>query len=114
MSSSASTVARALAGQPRVVWADEPTGVLDSETADTVMVLLRQLNQEGLTLIVVTHDEGVGNTAHRPDRMPTAPHRERRAGYDPSRLSRCPSSSFSLPFLFLLFFKPGSPAPCVL
>ncbi|MET1001091.1 MAG: ABC transporter ATP-binding protein [Acidimicrobiia bacterium] len=63
------TVARALAGQPRVVWADEPTGALDSETADTVMDLLRQLNQEGLTLIVVTHDEGVGNTAHRLIRM---------------------------------------------
>ena len=63
------TVARALAGQPRVVWADEPTGALDSETADTVMDLLRQLNHEGLTLIVVTHDEGVGNTAHRLIRM---------------------------------------------
>ena len=89
------TVARALAGQPRVVWADEPTGALDSETADTVMDLLRQLNQEGLTLIVVTHDEGVGNTARSPHPHARRPHRERRAGNDSRRLSRCPSSSFS-------------------
>ena len=54
------TVARALAGRPRVVWADEPTGALDSETAEQVMQLLRELNADGLTLIVVTHDEGVG------------------------------------------------------
>lgn len=59
------TVARALAGRPRVVWADEPTGALDSETAATVMLLLRQLHEEGLTLIVVTHDETVGRSAER-------------------------------------------------
>jgi putative ABC transport system ATP-binding protein len=59
------TVARALAGRPRVVWADEPTGALDSETADQVMELLRDLNGDGLTLIVVTHDEGVGRSANR-------------------------------------------------
>jgi putative ABC transport system ATP-binding protein len=59
------TVARALAGRPRVVWADEPTGALDSETAQQVLDLLRELNGEGLTLIVVTHDEGVGYSANR-------------------------------------------------
>lgn len=59
------TVARALAGRPRVVWADEPTGALDSETAATVMELLHDLHREGLTLIVVTHDEGVGRSAER-------------------------------------------------
>lgn len=59
------TVARALAGRPKVVWADEPTGALDSETAGTVMDLLRDLNREGLTLIVVTHDTGVGHSAGR-------------------------------------------------
>ena len=42
------------------MWADEPTGALDSETAVQVMQLLRELNADGLTLIVVTHDEGVG------------------------------------------------------
>ena len=63
------TVARALAGRPRVVWADEPTGALDSETATTVLTLLRELHAEGLTLIVVTHDEGVGASANRMIRM---------------------------------------------
>ncbi len=59
------TVARALAGRPKVVWADEPTGALDSETAAIVMDLLAELNKEGLTLVVVTHDAGVGQRAHR-------------------------------------------------
>ncbi len=60
------TVARALAGRPKVVWADEPTGALDSETASVVMDLLAELNsQDGLTLIVVTHDEEVGRSAQR-------------------------------------------------
>ena len=63
------TVARALAGRPRVVWADEPTGALDSETAEQVMQLLRELNADGLTLIVVTHDEGVGASANRAIKM---------------------------------------------
>jgi putative ABC transport system ATP-binding protein len=63
------TVARALAGRPRVVWADEPTGALDSETAERVMELLRELNADGLTLIVVTHDESVGKSASRLVRM---------------------------------------------
>jgi putative ABC transport system ATP-binding protein len=59
------TVARALAGQPRLVWADEPTGALDSETAEIVMKLLSELNTEGLTMVVVTHDAHVGRSAHR-------------------------------------------------
>src|SRR4051794_18449258 len=63
------TVARALAGRPRVVWADEPTGALDSETAVRVMELLRDLNADGLTLILVTHDESVGMSANRLVRM---------------------------------------------
>jgi putative ABC transport system ATP-binding protein len=63
------TVARALAGSPRVVWADEPTGALDSETAQQVLDLLRELNADGQTLIVVTHDEGVGGAANRVIRM---------------------------------------------
>jgi putative ABC transport system ATP-binding protein len=63
------TVARALAGRPKVVWADEPTGALDSDTAVRVMELLRELNADGLTLILVTHDEGVGASANRLVRM---------------------------------------------
>lgn len=59
------TVARALAGQPAIVWADEPTGNLDSETAGSIMDLLRELNSDGLTLVLVTHDAQIGATAGR-------------------------------------------------
>src|SRR5437660_1686328 len=57
------TVARGLAGSPRVVWADEPTGALDSEAAENVLELLRELRADGHTLIVVTHDEMASGTA---------------------------------------------------
>jgi putative ABC transport system ATP-binding protein len=61
-------IARALAGRPRIVWADEPTGNLDSETAVAVMNLLGELHEEGLTIILVTHDPTV---AARGDRLVT-------------------------------------------
>ncbi|MDQ3985101.1 MAG: ABC transporter ATP-binding protein [Actinomycetota bacterium] len=63
------TIARALAGGPAIVWADEPTGNLDTETADSVMDLLRDLNREGLTLVLVTHDPAIGRSAQRLIRM---------------------------------------------
>ncbi|MDH3678866.1 MAG: ABC transporter ATP-binding protein [Acidimicrobiia bacterium] len=63
------TIARALAGRPALVWADEPTGALDSETAAEVMDLLCELHAEGLTLILVTHDAAVGALAARLVRM---------------------------------------------
>jgi putative ABC transport system ATP-binding protein len=63
------TVARALAGEPAIVWADEPTGNLDTETAGQVMDLLHELNREGLTLVLVTHDPAIGATASRLIRM---------------------------------------------
>jgi putative ABC transport system ATP-binding protein len=63
------TIARALAGRPAIVWADEPTGNLDTETADSVMKLLRDLNHDGLTLILVTHDSAIGSNARRLIRM---------------------------------------------
>jgi putative ABC transport system ATP-binding protein len=59
------TIARALAGRPQIVWADEPTGNLDSETAGAVMGLLHELHAEGLTVILVTHDQGIAETAGR-------------------------------------------------
>ena len=59
------TIARALAGRPQIVWADEPTGNLDSETAAQVMELLHGLHREGLTLILVTHDQAIGASAER-------------------------------------------------
>ena len=59
------TIARALAGRPRIVWADEPTGNLDSETATAVMELLSELHHDGLSLILVTHDRAVAEYADR-------------------------------------------------
>ena len=63
------TIARALAGRPSIVWADEPTGNLDTETAATIMRLLRDLNEEGLTVVLVTHDPAIGEMAERIIRM---------------------------------------------
>lgn len=63
------TIARALAGRPSIVWADEPTGNLDTETAQQIMELLRELNSEGLTLVLVTHDPAIGKTAGNLIRM---------------------------------------------
>ena len=64
------TIARALANRPVLVWADEPTGDLDSDTASEIMDLLVALNQEkGLTFILVTHDRGVGARCGRIVRM---------------------------------------------
>jgi putative ABC transport system ATP-binding protein len=58
-------VARALAGEPSIVWADEPTGNLDSEMAAAVIDLLGELHDEGLTIILVTHDPTVAAHADR-------------------------------------------------
>lgn len=60
------TIARALVNQPEIVWADEPTGALDSTTADDIMRLMEDLNREqGLTFVIVTHDRGIGARCHR-------------------------------------------------
>ncbi len=64
------TIARALVNRPALVWADEPTGDLDSETAGEIMDVLVRLNREqGLTFILVTHDRGVGARCGRIVRM---------------------------------------------
>ncbi|MCX5230381.1 ABC transporter ATP-binding protein [Streptomyces sp. NBC_00233] len=64
------TIARALAGRPAIVWADEPTGNLDSAMADQVMDLLCELNQdESQTIVLVTHDSAIGARAPRLIRM---------------------------------------------
>lgn len=54
-------IARALITHPQIILADEPTGALDSKTSVEVMKLLRQLNAEGQTVVVVTHESGVAN-----------------------------------------------------
>jgi putative ABC transport system ATP-binding protein len=58
-------IARALAASPALVWADEPTGNLDSATAESVMKLLRELNDDGLAIVLVTHDESIAEQATR-------------------------------------------------
>lgn len=59
-------IARALVNDPAIVWADEPTGNLDSETSGQIMDLLVRLNEEqGQTLVLVTHDAAVSSRAHR-------------------------------------------------
>jgi len=64
------TIARALVNDPAIVWADEPTGNLDSQTADEIMVLMEQLNREKQqTFVIVTHDVGVGRRCNRIVRM---------------------------------------------
>jgi putative ABC transport system ATP-binding protein len=64
------TIARALVNEPAIVWADEPTGDLDSENAQEIVALMRQLNGErGLTFLIVTHDISVGRSTDRIVRM---------------------------------------------
>src|SRR6187431_645353 len=64
------TIARALVNNPAIVWADEPTGDLDSENADEIVALMRKLNREhDLTFLIVTHDIGVGRKTDRIVRM---------------------------------------------
>ena len=62
-------IARALVMQPAMILADEPTGNLDRATGEEVMRLLEALNDQGVTLIVVTHDVALGNRARRQLRM---------------------------------------------
>jgi putative ABC transport system ATP-binding protein len=64
------TIARSLVNDPAIVWADEPTGDLDSENAQEIVALMRQLNVErGLSFLVVTHDISVGRKTDRIVRM---------------------------------------------
>ncbi|MCX6004773.1 MAG: ABC transporter ATP-binding protein [Chloroflexi bacterium] len=59
------SIARALINQPKILMADEPTGNLDSATAEKIYEIFKKLNQAGLTLIVVTHNMELATMAHR-------------------------------------------------
>lgn len=58
-------IARALAGEPAVILADEPTGALDSQTGREVLDYLQQLNTEGRTVVLITHDNSIARQAQR-------------------------------------------------
>jgi putative ABC transport system ATP-binding protein len=58
-------VARALVAEPALVWADEPTGALDSRTAGGIVDLLHEVHAAGQTLVIVTHDETLGRSGQR-------------------------------------------------
>ena len=58
-------IARALITNPSLILADEPTGALDSKTSKDVMEVFRQLNADGMTIVIVTHDPGVGQQTNR-------------------------------------------------
>jgi putative ABC transport system ATP-binding protein len=58
-------VARALATKPKVILADEPTGALDSKTSAAVMEMLKDINREGMTVFVITHEEDIAEQTDR-------------------------------------------------
>ncbi len=59
------TIARALVAEPAIVWADEPTGNLDAETAADILSLLREVHRRGQTIVMVTHDPSIGRMGER-------------------------------------------------
>ena len=58
-------IARALVNKPSIIFADEPTGNLDSQTGDDVMNLFKELNEQGQTIILITHEEDIARQSKR-------------------------------------------------
>jgi putative ABC transport system ATP-binding protein len=58
-------IARSLIANPKVILADEPTGALDSTTSYEVMEILKNINQEGITVIIVTHEDDISRMTKR-------------------------------------------------
>ena len=62
-------IARSLVNRPRLILADEPTGNLDSHSEEQVLKILEELNEQGMTIVMVTHEDDIGKRAHRTIRM---------------------------------------------
>lgn len=62
-------IARAIATNPQILLADEPTGALDSKTSEEILNIIKDLNKEGRTIIMITHDNEIANQAHRKIRI---------------------------------------------
>lgn len=62
-------IARALISKPQIILADEPTGALDSKTSAEVIDILKQVNQTGMTMIIVTHESGIANQTNKVIRL---------------------------------------------
>jgi putative ABC transport system ATP-binding protein len=62
-------IARALVNRPRLLLADEPTGALDSATSDDILALLQELHGEGVTIVMVTHEQAIADACERTIRL---------------------------------------------
>lgn len=58
-------IARAMVNNPKILLADEPTGALDSKSGEQIMELFRKLNEEGVTVVMITHDPKIASNAKR-------------------------------------------------